>query len=70
MESSKKMKWSTLAFMTLSFVWCFFVTAASCILGMYVEGDVFNTVLNVITPIVLVALGLIFPIIAKSQKNK
>ena len=34
-------------------VWCFFVTAACCLLGMYVEGDMASTALNVITPFVL-----------------
>ena len=51
-------------------IWCFLVTAASCILGMY-DKNPFTFALNVITPIVLVALGLILPEIAKrEQKNK
>ena len=50
-------------------VWCFFVTAACCLLGMYVEGDMASTALNVITPFVLTALGLILPEI-KKRKNK
>ena len=49
--------------------WCFFVTAASCLLGMYVEGDLFNTFLNILTPIVLAALGVILPMIAKREKS-
>ncbi len=48
--------------------WCFFVTAASCLLGMYVEGDMFNTFLNILTPIVLAALGVILPMIAKREQ--
>ena len=44
-----------------------FVTAACCILGMYKQGDMYTTVLNVITPIVLVTLGLILPAIKKRE---
>ena len=51
-------------------VWCFVVTAACCILGMYVKGDLYSTMLNVITPFVLTALGLIMPIIKKNEKTK
>ena len=48
--------------------WCFIVTAACCILGMYVPGDIGSTLLNVITPIVLTLLGIILPIIKKYEK--
>ncbi|MBP3819962.1 MAG: amino acid permease, partial [Butyrivibrio sp.] len=44
-------------------IWCFGVTAASCILGMY-DADPFTFALNVITPLVLTALGVILPMIA------
>ena len=37
--------------------WCFILTAACCLLGMYKQGDLYTTMLNVITPVVLVALG-------------
>ena len=50
-------------------VWCFFVTAACCLLGMYVEGDMASTALNVIPPFVLTALGLILPEIKKREKT-
>ena len=50
--------------------WCFFVTAACCLLGMYVEGDIASTALNVITPVVLTALGLILPEIKKQETAK
>lgn len=50
--------------------WCFFVTAFCCIFGMYVKGDMFSTALNVITPFVLTALGLILPIIRKRELAK
>lgn len=48
--------------------WCFLVTAASCILGMY-DKDPFTFALNVITPVVLTALGVILPIIAGREKR-
>lgn len=48
--------------------WCFLVTAASCILGMY-DADPFTFALNVITPIILTALGVILPVIAKKEKK-
>jgi len=50
-------------------IWCFGVTAASCILGMY-DADPFTFALNVITPLVLTALGVILPMIAKREKDK
>ncbi len=49
-------------------IWCFLVTAASCILGMY-DTDPFTFALNVITPLVLTALGVILPMIAKNEKT-
>ena len=36
---------------------------------MYKEGDMFTTALNVITPVVLTALGLIMPAIKKREKE-
>ena len=48
--------------------WCFLVTAASCILGMY-DADPFTFALNVITPLVLTALGIILPLIAKRENR-
>ncbi len=49
--------------------WCFAVTAACCILGMYVEGDMASTALNIVTPFVLTALGLILPEIRKRERK-
>lgn len=49
--------------------WCFFVTAACCIMGMYSD-DPMTMALNIITPIVLTALGLILPKIAKREREK
>ncbi|MCR4744695.1 MAG: amino acid permease [Lachnospiraceae bacterium] len=48
--------------------WCFLVTAASCILGMYNE-DKFTMIMNICTPVVLTALGLILPEIAKKERK-
>lgn len=48
--------------------WCFIVTAACCIGGIPVQGDLMGTLLNAITPIVLIALGLILPVIKKYEK--
>ena len=47
-------------------VWCFLITAVSCILGMHSK-DMFTMALNVITPLVLSVLGIIMPILAKSE---
>lgn len=49
--------------------WCFFVTALCCILGMYNE-DPFIFAMNVITPLVLLALGLIMPKLAKREQGR
>ncbi len=49
--------------------WCFFVTAACCIMGMY-STDPFTMFLNVVTPVVLIALGLILPVIRRRQDAK
>ena len=50
-------------------IWCFVVTAACCILGIY-SPDPFTLFLNILTPIVLIALGLILPGIKKHQEAK
>ncbi|MCD8197424.1 MAG: amino acid permease [Lachnospiraceae bacterium] len=49
--------------------WCFAVTLVCCIMGMY-STDRFTFALNVITPIVLTALGMIMPKIAKWERKK
>ena len=49
--------------------WCFGVTAICCLMGMY-DTNPFTFALNVITPIVLTALGLILPQIAKREQAK
>lgn len=46
--------------------WCFFVTAACCLLGVY-DTDPFTMCLNIITPCVLTALGIILPMIKKRE---
>ena len=55
--------------------WCFILTLASCIMGMYTTNkdgsiNVFQTVSNVIVPIVLVCLGFVMMAIARRKKNK
>ena len=47
--------------------WCFAFTAFACIGGMYSK-DTFQLILNIVTPFILVGLGLIMPKLA--QKNK
>lgn len=49
--------------------WCFLVTALCCILGMYNE-DSFIFAMNVITPLVLLALGLIMPKLAQRERAR
>ncbi|MDO5518497.1 MAG: amino acid permease, partial [Clostridium sp.] len=44
--------------------WCFAFTAFACIGGMYSE-DTFKLILNIITPFILIGLGLIMPKIAQ-----
>ncbi|MCR6515011.1 MAG: amino acid permease [Clostridium sp.] len=48
--------------------WCFGFTAFACIGGMYSE-NTFQLVLNIITPFVLVGLGLILPRIAAKERR-
>lgn len=50
-------------------VWCFIVTGACCILGMYSD-NLYTMAMNIITPLVLVALGLIMPWLAKRERQK
>lgn len=49
--------------------WCFFVTAVCCLMGMYSE-DIFQLIANILTPIVLLALGFIMPAITKRGNKK
>ena len=48
--------------------WCFLVTAASCIMGIYSE-DRFKLVLNIVVPFCLIGLGFIMPKIAKKNSD-
>lgn len=55
-------------------VWCFLFTAFACSMGVFPKNIelftsewFFQLSLNIVTPIVLVGLGLIFPIIAKKE---
>lgn len=49
--------------------WCFGFTAFACISGM-ITNDPFQLVMNITTPIVLVLLGLIMPVLAKREREK
>ncbi len=49
--------------------WCFGLTAFCCIMGMYSD-DLFTMCLNIVTPLVLTALGMILPMLAKKEREK
>lgn len=58
-------------------LWCFAFTAFACIMGMFPKGVTpfskewkFQITLNLLTPFVLIGLGLILPIIAKGKNGK
>ncbi|MBP2637083.1 MAG: hypothetical protein H6Q72_2990 [Firmicutes bacterium] len=58
-------------------LWCFVFTAFACIMGMFPKGVAaytsqwyFQISLNLLTPFVLLGLGLILPSIAKSINKK
>lgn len=58
-------------------LWCFAFTAFACVMGMFptnvdaFSGEwIFRVALNVMTPIILMGLGLILPMIAKKTNNK
>lgn len=55
------------AFGILMGMWCFAFTAFACIGGMYSE-DKFQLTLNIVTPFVLVGLGLIMPKLAERER--
>ena len=57
-------------------IWCFIFTAFACIMGMFPSGIAtyskewwFQVSLNVMTPFVLIILGLILPFIARRKKK-
>lgn len=50
--------------------WCFTVTASTILWGMFTKGDSVQAMLNLITPVVIVALGLILPVIRKKEDEK
>ena len=49
--------------------WCFFLTAFACISGMYTPESTFQTVINIVTPIILLSLGVIMPYLAKKYNK-
>jgi len=58
--------------------WCFLFTAFACILGMvpkisYAENPTawqFSLLTNILTPIILIGLGVILPVLAKKEQKK
>ncbi|MCG0638108.1 amino acid transport protein [Lactiplantibacillus plantarum] len=58
--------------------WCFLFTAFACILGMVPKTSyasnpsswLFQLTLNILTPIIFVALGMILPMIARRHRTK
>jgi amino acid transporter len=55
-------------------LWCFLLTGFACFMGMYPHGIpahsggwYFQFTLNIITPIILLGIGLIFPLLAKKE---
>ena len=58
--------------------WCFLFTAFACILGMVPKVDyasnpttwIFSLATNVLTPVVLISLGVILPILARRERKK
>ena len=58
-------------------LWCFLFTAFACILGMVPkfeyasdpQGWLFQLASNIVTPIVLILLGMILPAIARREKK-
>ena len=51
--------------------WCFFVTAFACLGGIVnVDGKVFELVMNSLTPIILLAIGAVLPVIARHTNTK
>lgn len=61
----------------LAGLWCFGFTAFACIMGMFPKGVktyssewYFQITLNILTPIVLLGLGLILPMIAKKTNKE
>lgn len=49
-------------------IWCFGFTAFACLGGMY-STDKFQLTLNILTPFILIALGLIMPYIARKENK-
>ncbi len=51
--------------------WCFILTSYACLTKIFnVDGDMFKMTLNILTPFILVGIGLILPSIAKKTNKK
>lgn len=49
--------------------WCFVITLACCIMGMW-SPDKIQMALNIATPVIIVVLGLLLPVIRKNEDKK
>ncbi len=49
--------------------WCFVVTAYSCASGIFNAESLFQLVMNILTPFILLGLGILLPIIAGRSKK-
>lgn len=50
-------------------IWCLIVTLFSCAMGM-LKGSLFEIAMNILTPVMLVGLGMIMPTLVKRQRNE
>lgn len=50
-------------------LWCFIITALACLGGMYSD-NVFEMFMNIVTPVVLMALGMVMPLVAKAGSSR
>ena len=51
--------------------WCFLLTLYACLIKIFnVDGDSFKLILNLLTPFILVGMGLILPYIARRSNQK
>lgn len=48
-------------------VWCFAITAFCCLTGVYDASNMLRTVLNIVMPFVLLALGMVMPYLRKKE---
>ncbi|MFV0380679.1 MAG: amino acid permease [Breznakia sp.] len=49
--------------------WCFLFTSVACIGGMFNADETARIIMNIATPFILVALGLLLPVLAKRERT-